>query len=297
MPTNKMLDIAPLRSFVAVADCGGFGRAADSLHLSQAGVSQHVRRLESAVGRRLVERHGIGSRFTADGEDMLTRARRILALHDETLHSFGVGEEAAVVIGATEHAAAQLLPVLSQSLLESAPDYSFRFRIDRGARLNEGLRSGAVDVALLLHPADGTEATEVGDLRLGWHAAPGWRPPRAADPVPLVAFDSPCALRTRALETLAQHDVACVVAAEAPQLAGVQAAVGAGLGVALMATLGQTPAGLVRRTDLPDPGSLPLHVCGRRGLDSDAASLAVAALRPALQAQAGLAGESEGDDG
>jgi DNA-binding transcriptional LysR family regulator len=50
------------------------------------------------------------------------------------------------------------------------------------------------------------------------------------------------------------------------QLAGVQAAVGAGLGVALMATLGQTPEGLVPRTDLPTPEPLQLYVCARHGL-------------------------------
>jgi DNA-binding transcriptional LysR family regulator len=83
----RILDIAPLRSYVAVADAGGFQRAAGVLHLSQGAVSQHVRRLESAIGRPLVERHGRGFRFTADGEKLLVHARRILALHDETLQS------------------------------------------------------------------------------------------------------------------------------------------------------------------------------------------------------------------
>src|SRR5450755_2833342 len=97
-----ILDVAPLRSLVAVADCGGFLRAAAVLHLSQAAVSQHVRRLEAAVGRPLVERHGRGSRFTSDGEQLLSYARRILALHDTALQSFGVDIPETVVIGSTE---------------------------------------------------------------------------------------------------------------------------------------------------------------------------------------------------
>jgi peptide/nickel transport system permease protein len=80
---NRILDMAPLRSFVAVAENGGFMRAAAVLHLSQAAISQHVRRLESAVGRPLVERSGRGSKFTKDGEQLLEYARRILALHDD----------------------------------------------------------------------------------------------------------------------------------------------------------------------------------------------------------------------
>src|SRR3954463_10612356 len=96
---TRDLGIGPLRSFVAVADCGGFRRAAAALPLTQGAVSQHVRRLESALGRALVERDGRGSRFTADGETLLTQARRILAAHDETLRAFAVQATPRLVIG------------------------------------------------------------------------------------------------------------------------------------------------------------------------------------------------------
>src|SRR6185503_14566868 len=107
---GRELDIAPLRSFVAVADCGGFQRAATSLHLSQGAVSQHVRRLESAVGHPLVERSGRGSRFTTAGEQLLHHARRVLAVHDEALHDVVGASRETLVVGSTEHAAAQVLP-------------------------------------------------------------------------------------------------------------------------------------------------------------------------------------------
>jgi DNA-binding transcriptional LysR family regulator len=263
---NRILDVAPLRSFVAVADCGGFLRAAEVLHLSQAAVSQHVRRLESVIGRPLVERHGRGSRFTHDGQQLLSYARRILAVHDETMQSFGVDAPESIVIGSTEHAAAQLLPPLAADLERSLPDHTVRLRIDRGTRLREALATGRIDVALLLGPADGPRATRIGDLELTWYAAPGWVRPADGQPLPVVAFDDPCALRTRALETLSQHGIPAVIAAEAPQLAGVHATVAAGAGVALMATLGQTPEGLEARHDLPRPTPLQLAVWSRPGL-------------------------------
>ena len=257
--------MAPLRSFVAVAENGGFMRAAAVLHLSQAAISQHVRRLESAVGRPLVERSGRGSKFTKDGEQLLGYARRILALHDDALHSFGMEMPETVVIGSTEHAAAQLLPALSADLEQSLADYEVRLRIDRGTHLREGLAAGRVDLALLLGPLADPRAVRVGELELTWYSAPGWRPPTDR-PMPLVAFDEPCVLRTRALETLAAYGISSTVAAEAPQLAGVQAAVAACAGVALMATLGQTPAGLFPRYDLPRAVPLELTVCSRQGL-------------------------------
>jgi DNA-binding transcriptional LysR family regulator len=278
---SRTLDIAPLRSFVAVADCGGFQRAAGSLHLSQGAISQHVRRLEAAVGRPLVVRHGRGSRFTPDGEQLLARARRILALHDESLLAFGIETEQTIVIGSTEHAAAQLLPHLSAVLECDLPDYRSRFRIDRGTQLRDGLSAGRIDLALLLGSTDDPRALPVGELELTWYAAPTWAPP-AAGPIPLVAFDDPCALRSRALDTLAEHGVPAEISAEATHLAGVQAVVGAGQGVALLATLGRTPEGLVRRDDLPTPRPLPLAVWSRRGLAPRVTQAAAGAVRQLL---------------
>jgi len=278
----RILDVAPLRSFVAVADCGGFQRAANSLHLSQGAVSQHVRRLEAAVGRPLVERQGRGSRFTPDGDTLLRQARRILALHDETLRDFGVESEQTLVIGSTEHAAAQLLPGLASSLTEALPDCRLRFRVDRGAQLREALADGRIDVALLLGSSDDLHAKTVGRLELTWYSAPDWTPPGTDEPVPLVAFDDPCALRSRALETLSAHGIPVEVNCEAAHLAGVQAAVRAGLGVGLMATLGQTPDGLVPRHDLPTPEPITLSVWPRRGLPRDLTEQVADSLRRLL---------------
>lgn len=277
---EQVLDIVPLRSFVAVADRGGFQRAATHLHLSQAAVSQHVRRLESATGRQLVERDGRRSRFTTDGDLLLGYARQVLAVHDEALRSFGVEGDEAVTIGSTEHAAAQLLPRLTALLGNLMPDRRVRYRLDRGTALREAVGTGRLDLVLLLGAPDDPRATLVGELALTWYAAPGWI--RPTGPVPLVAFDSPCALRTCALETLAAHGIPAEIGAEANQLAGVHAAATAGLGVALLATLGTTPEGLVERGDLPCPEPVPLSVSRRQGLDPAVSGHAVTALRRLL---------------
>ncbi|MDT4993228.1 MAG: hypothetical protein QOH97_3120 [Actinoplanes sp.] len=282
---DRDLDVSPLRSFVAVADCGGFQRAAVSLHLSQGAVSQHVRRLETAIGRPLVERQGRGSRFTADGELLLNHARRILACHDEAVRSF-IDVDDTLSIGSTEHAAAQLLPHLAAELGRTLSGHRLRFRIDRGAALRESLAAGRIDVALLLALDEATGAIVVGELDLTWYSAPGWTLPPADQPIPLVAIDEPCVLRTRALDTLSRHGLPAVVASEAIQLAGVQAAVRARIGVALMATMGQTPQGLVARDDLPRPLPVPLTVRPRQGLSTEITARTAEALRPLLTTSA-----------
>ncbi|MGV6473445.1 LysR family transcriptional regulator [Azotobacter vinelandii] len=51
-----MLNPQWLKTFVALAECGGFTRAADRLGLTQAAVSQHVRHLEERLGLLLIRR-------------------------------------------------------------------------------------------------------------------------------------------------------------------------------------------------------------------------------------------------
>ena len=144
--------------------------------------------------------------------------------------------------------------------------------------------------ALLLGPVDDPRATAVGTLQLTWYSAPGWTVPSADQPIPLVAFDEPCVLRTRAMDTLSRHALTTVIGADAIQLAGVQAAVGAGLGVALMATLGQTPERLIPRHDLPAAEPIALGVWPRPGLPPDVSRRAVEALRELLATPAATCG-------
>src|SRR5258706_16203483 len=56
-PRDAMsLQTAWLKSFLAVADCGGFGAATLALHLSQSRVSAHIAALEHALGVTLFDR-------------------------------------------------------------------------------------------------------------------------------------------------------------------------------------------------------------------------------------------------
>jgi DNA-binding transcriptional LysR family regulator len=281
---GRTLELEHLRSFVAVADCGGFHRAAKALHLSQPTVSQHVRRLESVVGQALTERDGRRSRMTAAGELLLGEARRMLALHDETLRRLGADTDEDLVVGATEHAADDLLPELASALADGPGVGQVRFRLDRGTRLREAIDRGDVDVALLLGEPEDERSQEAGTLPLSWYAAPDWTRAPGRQPLALVALDEPCAIRSRALQTLAAHATTAAITCEAAYLAGVLAAARSGLGVALLATVGPGPEGLVRRDDLPAVAPLPVAVRSRRGLRPEVADRAAAAVRNILSA-------------
>src|ERR1700754_2794000 len=81
-----MLDFELLRTFVAVADCSGFHRAAERLNLTQSIVSQEIKRLELKAKRPLFRRTTRSVLLTDDGEMLLGDARRLLQLEEAARH-------------------------------------------------------------------------------------------------------------------------------------------------------------------------------------------------------------------
>lgn len=78
------MEIRQLRYFVAIAETGGFGRAARSLNIVQAAVSQDIQRLERELGLRLFDRSTRHVRLTAAGARLLPEAEAVLQAVDRT---------------------------------------------------------------------------------------------------------------------------------------------------------------------------------------------------------------------
>ncbi len=270
------LDIVHLRTVVAIAECGGFGRAAAALHLSQPTVSQHVRALEKRLDTRVLEKIGRVARFTEAGERVLTEARRILAVHDEAVGRLDAVAHPVLVVGSTETAADQVLPDLLGAVRSAFDGRRLQFHIDRSTQIEDRVARGEIDLAILLGVGDDLVGVEVGVLDLDWYAAPGFALPDG--PVPLVAYVEPCGMRRRALTALDEHGRGAEVVAESTSLEGVLAAARAGLGVAVLPSGARVPAGLELRHELPLLGSASVRLIGRRGLDAAVEATARVAL-------------------
>jgi DNA-binding transcriptional LysR family regulator len=279
---SRVLDITPLRSLIAVADTGGFHRAAARLSLSQSAVSQHIRRLERTIGRPVVEPDGRRARLTVAGVALLAEARQIVAVHDEALRRLALVAEPEFIIGTTDHAADHLLPPIVAGLGASIPDLQVKFRFDRTTPLNEALDRGSIDLAVFITEATSRPGSPIGSLPLVWCSAPDWTPPPGNEPWPLIAIEEPCAIRKRALTTLAEHGIRTKVVADAAYLGGVLNAARARLGVTLLALAGPPPEGLVQRQDLPVAAPISLTARARQGADPLAIQIALRELRGIL---------------
>ncbi len=282
---GQVLDIAPLRSVVAVADCGGFHRAAAVLHMTQSAVSQHVRRVEAVVGGPVVERSGRGVAFTELGHRVLGHARNILAAHDAALTDLGAAEERVLLIGATEHGADVMLPGLTAALGERLPEWRLRFRLDRNVMLADAIEHGLVDLAVMLDGSGLDPAHASGMLALKWVSGRSFGVP-ANEPLPVVMFSEPCTLREPTFATLDRLGTDYRIAAESADLSGLFAAVRSGLGVALLPMIGRLPDGLCLAEGLPPASRASVFVRGRAGVDAAVLDTVEQTVRDVLAGQA-----------
>jgi DNA-binding transcriptional LysR family regulator len=280
----QVLDIAPLRSMVAVADCGGFHRAAAALHVTQSAVSQHLRKIEGVVGGPVVERAGRGVVFTDLGQRVLRHARTILAAHDHALDDLGATDSRVLVVGVTEHGADVMLPGLTRTLRERLPDWRVRFRLDRNVSLADSIERGLVDLAIMLDGSGFDRSNASGAVWLKWISSRTFSAP-VGEPLPLVIFAEPCTLREPAFSVLEKRDIAYQVAAECADLAGLYAAVRSGLGVALLPMIGKLPDGLCPAEGLPAANRASVFVRGRTGVDRGVLATVEEAVRDVLAAE------------
>lgn len=225
------LDLSLLRTFIAIVDDGGFGRAASRLNCTQSTASLHVRRLEEAAGTRLIDRGPRRLRVTPAGETLLGYARRLLALHDEARsHLTATRLSGTVTVGVSEDFADRQLPRVFRHFAEAHPAVSLEVRTGLSRPLRGALKRRELDLLVsrrVAGEADG--GNPLWREPLVW--ADGAEAAGRQGELPLVLFGEGCTCRDIALAALAKARRSWRVVYVSGGLSGVQAAVAAGLGV------------------------------------------------------------------
>ncbi|MFB7630060.1 LysR family transcriptional regulator [Streptomyces sp. NPDC056149] len=262
-----MFDPVQLRTFLAVAQTLSFTQAAHRLGLRQSTVSQHVRRLEDAAGRRLFVRDTHAVDLTEDGEAMLGFARTILEANERAAGFFaGTRLRGRLRFGASEDFVLTRLPEVLEGFRRDHPEVDLELTVELSGTLHELLAAGRLDLVLAKRRPEEPRGQLVWRDRLVWVGGERLRldPQR---PVPLVVFPPPAVTRARALEALEEQGRQWRIVCTSGSLNGLIAATRAGLGV-MAHTRGLIPPGLVRipsRAGLPELGGVDfvlLH--GRR---------------------------------
>ena len=200
MPHN--IDTALLRAFVAAAETGGMTSAARLVNLTQAAVSQQVKRLEDTFGRQLFERDRRGLRLTPSGERLLVRARRLLALNDEvwalmTAPDF-TGE---VRLGVPHDVVGPYMPPVLKSFDQAWPGVRVSLDCRTSVNLLRALERCEVDLILTTERACAPHGETLLPDQLVWVGARDGRAWKR-DPLPVSIGGEDCAFRPFAIEAL-----------------------------------------------------------------------------------------------
>ncbi|MDY7531967.1 LysR family transcriptional regulator [Pseudomonas sp. Bout1] len=223
------IDTEVLRTFVAIADQGGFTRAGEQVNRTQSAVSMQMKRLEEDVlQRKLFERDGRQVRLTPEGQVLLGYARRILKLHSEVFNTLREPHMVGLVrIGTPDDYVMRFLPGILKRFSKAYPLIQIEMHCESSVVLMQRR-----DLALTVISRE--PGYEIGELlrteRLVWAAAPCFCVNEHETlPLAISGVDSFCTQWTRGALDAAGLDYR--LAYHSSNGAAIQAVVGAGLAV------------------------------------------------------------------
>lgn len=227
----RNFEIELLRTLVAIVEHETFAAAGVHLDKTQSAITQQMQRLESQAGAVLFEKSGRSKRLTAQGQQLLQYARRMLAINDEAMLLLRDGSlSGSLRIGAPHDVADTLLPPLLSQVARAAPDVRLEIHVGRSPFLMEALHRGEIDLTVCTRHDPTLEGTLLRTSPTVWICSTFFQY-EAGTPVPLILADEPSIFRKVALNALDEAGIPWRQAYLSSNLIGIKAAVRAGLGI------------------------------------------------------------------
>lgn len=163
------MDSELLRTFLEVSRTRHFGRAAESLYLTQSAVSFRIRQLETQLGTSLFTRHRNNIRLTAAGERLVPYAESLmntwLQAKKEISHA---SQHTELSIGATSSLWESYLTGWLEVLYNQHDELRLEARVSTRQSLVKQLHSRELDLLIAIEPPkmDEFESTIIGSIQL-----------------------------------------------------------------------------------------------------------------------------------
>ncbi|HXU88290.1 MAG TPA: selenium metabolism-associated LysR family transcriptional regulator [Methylomirabilota bacterium] len=240
------MTIRQLEVFLAIAHAQSFSRAAERIHLSQPTLSEHMKELEEELGVSLFIRHSRSVSLTEPGrvfEDYATRVVATLAAGRHAIAELDGRKRGSLVVGASTTPGTYVLPARIAKFREQYPGITVALRIANSRAVQERVRDGEVDLAVIgghvLGPSERCVAAGILDeLEL---IVPPDHPVKAASLTPaklgrerLLIREEGSATRQATERALREAGVTLRPAMELDHTETIKRAVMAGLGVAFV---------------------------------------------------------------
>jgi len=154
---NSLMDIANLRTFVAVAESRSFSLAAERLHLTQPAVSKRIQALEANLDTRLLDRIGRQIVLTEAGRELLPRARHILLELKDSRRAIAnlAGHVTGVLrIGTSHHIGLHHLPPVLRSFVTRYPDVDLDLQFMDSEAACQAVAKGELELGIVTLPPE-----------------------------------------------------------------------------------------------------------------------------------------------
>jgi LysR family hydrogen peroxide-inducible transcriptional activator len=147
-----MIKIRDLEYLDAIEKHRHFGKAAEACHVSQPTLSGQIMKLEEQLGVSLIERHPRNILLTPAGEELLAKARRVLAAARElemTARTLGDPLAGDFHLGLIPTLAPYILPIIMPELIRKLPNLQLFLHEHKTSDLLERLDQGELDALVL----------------------------------------------------------------------------------------------------------------------------------------------------
>ena len=145
-----LLDTDQLVTFIAINDTGSHAGAAVKVNKSQSAISMQMKRLEEAVGKPLFRRVGRTNQLTAEGDQLLGYAYRIIALNERAMAALTQPElEGRVRIGTPDDYAEQFLPDILSRFSQTHPRVEVEVVCEVSGGLWRRIKADRLDLAIV----------------------------------------------------------------------------------------------------------------------------------------------------
>jgi DNA-binding transcriptional LysR family regulator len=156
--------IRQLKAFLLVSKLGNFTRAAERMHITQAGLSVMMKELEAQFGSRLFDRTTRNVSLTVAGEKLMPAAQAAVDRLEEVASAIGdIGKQArqTLRVAATPLVSSSLLPEVFGAFHRTHPEVTLQLQDDDLGRVHALVESGEADFGLgfFFKAAHGIERT------------------------------------------------------------------------------------------------------------------------------------------
>jgi DNA-binding transcriptional LysR family regulator len=147
-----MIDLDQLRIFQAVAQTRSFTRAAETVHLTQPGISKHIRQMEEYYGVPLFDRLGKKVALTQAGEILFEATQEIMALAgaaEERIQELAGMRAGRLRLGASFPIGVYILPGVLAAFRKSYPDIELTLNISTSEEIEAEVLANKLDIGLV----------------------------------------------------------------------------------------------------------------------------------------------------